>query len=84
MKRITVSLPDEIVDELKRAAGGEGQVSSYVAKAIADYRERESLSEIFAAWEQEMPVPEDVRRQVSAELDAAGMLPSKNGRRRAG
>ena len=50
MKRITVSLPDDLVERIKRAAGGEGQVSSYVATALADYQEREGLAEILAAW----------------------------------
>ena len=73
MKRITVSLPDELVDKIKRAAGGEGQVSSYVATALTDYQERESLDEILASWRSETPVPDDVRQHVVAELDAVGI-----------
>jgi predicted transcriptional regulator len=73
MKRITVSLPDELVDKIKRAAGGKRQVSSYVAMALEDYQERESLDDILAAWRTETPVPEEVRRQVAAELDQAGL-----------
>jgi Arc/MetJ-type ribon-helix-helix transcriptional regulator len=73
MKRITVSLPDELVERIRNAAGGEGMVSSYVATALADYQERESLAEILAAWESETPVPEDVRRQAAAELEEAGL-----------
>ncbi len=69
MKRITVSLPDELVDKIKRAAGGKRQVSSYVAMALEDYQERESLDDILAAWQAETPVPEEVRRQAAAELD---------------
>ena len=42
MKRITVSLPDELVERIKRVAG-EGQVSSCVAAALTEYLERESL-----------------------------------------
>lgn len=57
MKRITVSLPDDLVEKIKRAAGGEGRVSSYVATALEDYQERESLDEILAAWRAEAPVP---------------------------
>lgn len=75
MKRITVSLPDDLVDKIKRAAGGEGHVSAYVATALADYQERESLDEILASWRSETPVPDAVRRQVTAELDAAGLAP---------
>lgn len=73
MKRITVSLPDELVEKVKRAAGGERQVSSYVATALEDYQERENLDEILAAWRAETPVPEDVRRQVETELDEVGL-----------
>jgi metal-responsive CopG/Arc/MetJ family transcriptional regulator len=73
MKRITVSLPDDLVDQVRRAAGGEGQVSSYVASALADYQERETLDQILASWGSETPVPDDVRRQVVAELDTVGL-----------
>lgn len=73
MRRITVSLPDELVDKIKRAAGGERQVSSYVATALEDYQERERLDEILAAWRAETPVPDDVRRQVESELDQVGL-----------
>ena len=81
MKRITVSLPDELVASIKRAAGGEGQVSAYVATALADYQERESLDEILASWRTETPIPDDVRGQAAAELDAVGM-PTVSGRPR--
>jgi Arc/MetJ-type ribon-helix-helix transcriptional regulator len=85
MKRITVSLPDELVDRIKKAAGGEGMVSSYVATALADYEERESLAEILRAWDCETPVPEQVRRQVAAEMDQAGLAgEGRTGGRKAG
>jgi hypothetical protein len=74
MKRVTVSLPDDLVDAIKRAAGGEGQVSAYVARALADYTHRESLDEILAAWRAETPIPDDVRQQVAAELDGVGLI----------
>jgi Arc/MetJ-type ribon-helix-helix transcriptional regulator len=74
MKRITVSLPDELVDKIRRAAGGERQVSAYVATALEDYQERERLDDILADWQAETPVPEDVRRQVEAELDQARLI----------
>jgi predicted transcriptional regulator len=73
MKRITVSLPDELVEKIKRAAGGKRQVSSYVATALEDYQERESLDDILTAWREETPVPEEVQRQVEAELDEVGL-----------
>ena len=85
MKRITVSLPDELVEKIKRAAGGERQVSSYVATALEDYQEREKLAEILAAWRAETPVPEEVQRQVEAELDQVGLTgQSRQGDRMAG
>jgi hypothetical protein len=73
MKRLTVSLPDDLVDKIKTAAGGEGLVSSYVATALADYQEQESLDELLAAWRAESPVPVDVQQQVGAELDDVGL-----------
>ncbi len=74
MKRITVSLPDELVERLKRVAG-EGQVSSYVAAALAEYLQRESLDQILADWEAETPTTEEMRRQAEAELERAGFAP---------
>lgn len=73
MKRITVSLPEELVDDIRRAAGGEGRVSAYVAKALADHQERESLDQILASWAAETPIPADRQRQVAAELDEVGL-----------
>lgn len=80
-----MSLPDELADRVRNAAGGEGQVSAYVATALADYQERESLDEVLAAWQLETPAPEDVRQQVITELDQVGLRgPSRPRRRRAG
>ena len=73
MKRITVSLPDELAEKVRRAAGGERRVSSYVAAALEDYAERENLEEVVAGWNAETPVPEEVRRQVRGELDHVGL-----------
>jgi len=85
MKRLTVSLPDDLVDKIKQAAGGEGQVSSYVATALADYQEQENLDELLAAWRAESPVPDEVQRQVEAELDDAGLtFPAQRSSRIAG
>ena len=44
-----------------------------MATALRDYQERENLDDILAAWRAETPVPEEVRRQVEAELDQAGL-----------
>jgi Arc/MetJ-type ribon-helix-helix transcriptional regulator len=79
MKRITVSLPDDLAEQVKRAAGGERRVSSYVAAALEDYAERENLHQLLAAWNAETPVPDEVRRQVQSELDRAG-LTGRSGR----
>jgi hypothetical protein len=49
------------------------RVSSYVAAALEDYAERENLEDVLASWNNETPVPEDVRRQVQSELDSAGL-----------
>lgn len=83
MKRITVSLPDDLVEDIKRAAGGDGQVSAYVARALADYQGRETLASVLADWESETPVTEEVRWQVAAEFDAVGLVgpPTRSVRR---
>ena len=73
MRRITVSLPDDLAEKIKRAAGGERRVSSYVAAALEDYQERERLDDILAAWRVETPVSEEVQRQAAAELDQVGL-----------
>jgi predicted transcriptional regulator len=73
MKRITVSLPDELAEQVRRAAGGERRVSSYVAAALEDYAERENLEQVLAAWNAETPVSDEVRRQVQSELDSVGL-----------
>lgn len=44
-----------------------------MATALADYQERETLADVLAAWREETPVPEEVQRQVEAELDRAGL-----------
>ena len=92
MKRITVSLPDELVDSVRRSAGGEGQVSSYVAAALVRYQEQESLSALLESWHAETPLPDDVRRAAAAELDGVELIGghgsggngSKGARRKAG
>jgi len=73
MKRITVSLPDELAEQVKRAAGGGRRVSSYVAAALEDYAEREGLEQVLAAWNAETPIPDDVRQQIQDELDRVGL-----------
>lgn len=85
MKRITVSLPDELAERVKSAAGGERRVSSYVAAALEDYAERETLAQVLDSWNADTPVPDEVERQVKDELDHAGLTkPSARGHRLAG
>lgn len=74
MKRITVSLPDDLADQVKRSAGGERRVSSYVAAALEDFAERENLEHVLASWNAETPVPDEIRRQAQTELDEAGLV----------
>jgi Arc/MetJ-type ribon-helix-helix transcriptional regulator len=73
MKRITVSLPDKLVERIKRVAG-EGQVSSYVAAALAEYLQRETLDQVLADWQAETPIREGLRHQVQEEFDQAGLV----------
>ena len=75
MKRITVSLPDEVVDRI-RAEVGNGQVSAYVTRALQQYQERISLDELIAQWEEENPISEEAKRRMDAELDAMGFVGS--------
>lgn len=76
MKRITVSLPDELVEAASRAveAGYARNISAFVAGALREYERRESLDQILADWNCDTPVPDDVARQIDAELDAAGLV----------
>ncbi len=76
MKRITISLPDDLADKVKRAAG-RGNVSAYVAAALEEYGGGESLDDILADWERETPVPEEVRRWARAELQRVGIEPAE-------
>lgn len=75
MKRITVSLPDELVEKVK-AAAGDGQVSAYVSRALAEFTERQTLDELLAAWEAENPMSEEDKRRIDAQLDAMGFVGS--------
>jgi hypothetical protein len=70
-----VSIHDELAEKVKLAAGGERQVSSYVATTLQDHQECENLDDTLSAWRAETPVPEEIQRQVEAELDQAGLRP---------
>lgn len=61
--KITVSLPDHLVAAAKRAVeqGQAASVSAFVAAAMEEYREPESLEEFLADLEREFgPVPPEV------------------------
>lgn len=45
----------------------------------SDYQERETLDDILAAWREETPVPQEVQRQVEAELDHVGLTGQPGG-----
>jgi hypothetical protein len=57
----------------RRRPGQRPGFSSYVATALADYQERESLDEILASWQAETPIPEELRRQAAAQMDGIGL-----------
>lgn len=72
MKRITVSLPDDLVDEARRAVdrGDAESVSGYVAAALRDYGERPTLRELLDQWDREFgPVPPDVAAEVDRDFE---------------
>jgi Arc/MetJ-type ribon-helix-helix transcriptional regulator len=58
-KRITVSLPDHLVDAAVRAAetGQATSVSAYVAQALAEKADREGIEGLLADWRAEVGPP---------------------------
>lgn len=67
--RITLSVPDELADRIKEAAG-DGTVSGWVVKVIEEYlAEDEELERQFVAWLEAHPVDEEIRREVREKLD---------------
>jgi Arc/MetJ-type ribon-helix-helix transcriptional regulator len=61
--RITVSLPEHLVDAATEAvrAGRVASVSAYVAEALADKAGRESLEGFLADWREQIgpPTPDE-------------------------
>jgi len=76
MKRITVSLPDDLAEAVARAveSGYARNVSAYVADALHVHGRSESLDRILADWNAETPVPDEVARRIDSELDDVGMI----------
>ncbi len=67
--RITLSVPDELADRIKEAAG-DGTVSGWVVKVIEEYlAEDEELERQFVAWLEAHPIDEEIRREVREKLD---------------
>jgi Arc/MetJ-type ribon-helix-helix transcriptional regulator len=62
--KITISLPDELAEEARRAVdmGRAPSVSRYIADAIEAYRDAPDLGELLDEWEAELgpPPPEAV------------------------
>jgi len=58
-RRITVSLPEYLVEEASQAVreGRASSVSSYVAEALAEKVGREPLAKFLADWEAEQGAP---------------------------
>lgn len=64
-RRITVSLPEHLVEEATTAVreGRASSVSAYVAQALTEMSGREPLAKVLADWEAELGPP-------SAEAEA--------------
>ncbi|MFI9787748.1 CopG family transcriptional regulator [Kitasatospora sp. NPDC051984] len=68
-KKVTVTLPEELLDEI-RADTAERGLSAYVADALRAKRDRDRLVELVAWLEEEHgPVGGDERAAAYAELD---------------
>jgi len=79
-KKITVTIPEELLDEVRVEAAERG-LSAYVAEALRLKRDRDRLVELVEWLEQEHgPVTEDERTAALAELDD---LDAEHERRRA-
>lgn len=74
--RITVSLPEDLVAAAHAAvaAGRAASVSAYVAGALRETSERESLADVLAEWRVELgPPTEEEEAWVQDALAAMGM-----------
>lgn len=70
--RITVSLPDELVEQARVAVelGIAGSVSAYVAEALAEKRPRTSLKDVLDEWDKEFgPVDPEIQAWADRVLD---------------
>ncbi|MBI4901009.1 MAG: hypothetical protein HY829_11085 [Actinobacteria bacterium] len=74
--RITVSLPEELVVAVNAsvASGEAASVSAYVAMALREKAERESVSDVLAEWLAEAgPLPDAEQQWVETALARAGL-----------
>lgn len=79
-KKITVTIPEELLDEIRTEAAERG-LSAYVAEALRFKRDRDRLVELVDWLEEEYgPVTEDERAAAREELDE---LDAEHKRRRA-
>ncbi|MEU9833677.1 CopG family transcriptional regulator [Streptosporangium sp. NPDC048047] len=80
-KKITVTIPEELLDEIRTDAAERG-LSAYVAEALRFKRDRDRLLEVVNWLEEEYgPVTEDERATALHELED---LDAEHERRRAG
>jgi metal-responsive CopG/Arc/MetJ family transcriptional regulator len=67
-KRVTVSLPEELLEEI-RAEAAERGLSAYVVEALRSKRDRDRLRELLGRHqEKHSPVTDDERAEVLQEL----------------
>ncbi|WP_327253410.1 CopG family transcriptional regulator [Streptomyces sp. NBC_01244] len=79
-KKITVTIPEELLDEIRTEAAERG-LSAYVAEALRFKRERDRLRELVDWLEEEHgPVTEDEHTAALADLED---LDAEHERRRA-
>ncbi|GAA1519468.1 hypothetical protein GCM10009677_60950 [Sphaerisporangium rubeum] len=79
-KKVTVTIPEELLDEI-RAEAAERGLSAYVAEALRFKRDRDRLLELVGWLEEEYgPVTEQEREAVLEELED---LDAEHERRRA-
>jgi len=72
MKRVTVSLPDDVANDAQRDAGDRGaeNFSAYVTEALRAYTHSDPLGQMLTDAEREAgPIPENIRREVDQHMD---------------
>lgn len=75
--KLTISLPDDLAEEARAAVrrGVAPSVSAYIAMTIGSFMQIPTLRELLDEWDEELgPVPEEVKRQVDAEMEEAERL----------